>query len=82
MKPTPNFPHSYLHIHIVCLKTLNRAPLNYSLEAACCSPGDSYTHSALETVKNQLTIREVVKTITILECGTPLHKVYTESRSS
>ena len=67
MKLTPDFPHSYLHIHIVGLIKLNRALLNYSLEAACCSPGDRYTHSALETVKSQLTIREVVKTITILQ---------------
>ena len=57
----------FIYISISCLKKFNRAPLSYSLEALCRFQGGEYTHAALETVQNQLTIKQVFKTITILQ---------------
>ena len=45
---------------------LGRIGLNYSLKALFRLPGGRGTHAGLETVQNQLTIREVFKTIEIL----------------
>ena len=44
----------------------NRASLNYSLEALCRFPGGEYALAALETVQNQLTIRQMFKVMAIL----------------
>ena len=60
-----------------CLfKKFNRASLNYFLEALFRLPSGGYTHAALETVWNQLTIRQVFKTMAILRS---LELLYTRS---
>ena len=51
-------------------------PLNYSLEALCRFPGGGYTHAALKTIYNQLTVRQVFKTMAILR---KLELLYTSS---
>ena len=58
------------------LKKFNRPLLKYSMGALTRFPGGGYTHGALETVLNQLTIRQLFKTIAILRS---LELLYTKS---
>ena len=59
--PPPPVSHFYLHLDIVCLKKYQG-----SIKVLYRFPRGGYTHAAKETVQNQLTIRQVFKTITIL----------------
>ena len=66
MKSSPAFPIFLSAYSYRLFEKFNRDPLNYSLGALCRFPSGGYTHAALGTVYNQLTIRQVFKTIEIL----------------
>ena len=59
MEISPTFPLFLFAYSHRSFKKFNRAQLKYSLRALCGFPGGGYTHAALATVYNQLTIRQV-----------------------
>ena len=61
IKQAPPFPLFMFEYSYRLFEKFNRASLIYSLEALCRLPGGGYTHAALETVSNQVTIRQVFK---------------------
>ena len=58
IKTSPAFPPCLNAYSYRLFKKFNRATLNYSLEALCHFPGGGYTHTALETVQNELTVNK------------------------